>query len=49
MKAALELISAPHGLFEVDGAGHDLLGKKTGGELPARIVREFQAFMRLSS
>jgi hypothetical protein len=49
MKAALELIPAPHALFEVDGAGHDLLGKKTGGELPARLVKEFQAFMRLSS
>jgi predicted alpha/beta-hydrolase family hydrolase len=46
MKAALELIPGPHALFEIDGAGHDLLGKKTGGELPGRIVKEFQAFMR---
>jgi hypothetical protein len=46
MKAALELIPAPHNLFEVDGAGHDLLGKKAGGDLPARMVKEFQAFIR---
>jgi hypothetical protein len=46
MKAALELIPAPHNLFEVDGAGHDLLGKKTGGELPALIAKEFQEFMK---
>jgi hypothetical protein len=46
MKAALELIPAPHALFEIDGAGHDLLGKKSGGDLPARIVKEFQQFMK---
>jgi hypothetical protein len=46
MKAALELIPGPHALFEVEGAGHDLLGKKNGGELPARIVKEFQQFMK---
>jgi hypothetical protein len=46
MKEALELIPAPHALFEVDGAGHDLLGKKEGGELLARIVKEFQSFSK---
>lgn len=45
MKSALELIPAPHTLAEVEGAGHDLLGKKTGGELPARLVKEFQSFV----
>lgn len=47
MKSALELIPAPHLLAEVEGAGHDLLGKKTGGELPARLVKEFQAFIEI--
>jgi predicted alpha/beta-hydrolase family hydrolase len=46
MKSALKLIPAPHVLFEVDGAGHDLLIKKTPGELPARVVSEFQAFVK---
>jgi hypothetical protein len=46
MSAALKLIPASHVLFEVDGAGHDLLIKKTFGELPARVVSEFQAFVK---
>ena len=46
MNSALKLIPAPHVLFEVDGAGHDLLIKKTPGELPARVVSEFQAFVK---
>jgi hypothetical protein len=45
VKVALELIPSPHALFEVEGAGHELLGKKSGGELPARIVKEFQEFI----
>jgi predicted alpha/beta-hydrolase family hydrolase len=45
MNSALKLIPTPHALFEVDGAGHDLLIKKTPGELPARVVSEFQAFV----
>jgi hypothetical protein len=45
MNSALKLIPGSHVLFEVDGAGHDLLIKKTPGELPARVVSEFQAFV----
>jgi hypothetical protein len=45
MKAALKLIPASHTLVEVEGAGHDLLAKKTTGELLARIVNDFQAFL----
>jgi uncharacterized protein len=45
MRAAIELIRAPHELMEVESAGHDLLGKGATGELPARIVAEFQAFV----
>jgi uncharacterized protein len=49
MKSALKLIPASHALFEVDGAGHDLLIKKTIGELPVRVVSEFQTFVRKSA
>jgi len=45
MKAALKLIPAAHGLLEVEGAAHDLLGKKAESELPARIAKEFQTFI----
>jgi predicted alpha/beta-hydrolase family hydrolase len=49
MKSALKLIPAAHALFEVDGAGHDLLIKKTLGELPVRVVSEFQTFVKKSA
>jgi uncharacterized protein len=45
MKSALELIPAPHALFEIEGAGHDLLGKAGSSDLPRRIVAEFQKFI----
>jgi len=45
LKAALKLIPAPHGLLEVDGAGHDLLIKKVSGDLPARVVKEFSSIL----
>jgi uncharacterized protein len=46
MKSALKLIPASHALLEVDGAGHGLLIKKTLGELPTRVVSEFQSFVK---
>lgn len=46
MKSALELIPASHALLEIDGAGHDLLAKKFAGEWPARMVNEFQTFLK---
>jgi len=46
MKSALEMIPAAHVLFEVEEASHDLLTKKTLGELPARVVSEFQTFVK---
>jgi hypothetical protein len=49
MKSALELIPASHTLFEVEGAGHDLLPKKSAGELPARIVNAFQSFLKMDN
>ena len=45
MQSALKLIPAQHALFEVDGAGHDLLGKKAAVELATRIAAGFQAFL----
>ena len=45
MEAALKVIPARHALLEVEGAGHDLLGKKTASALPARVVGEFQGFV----
>lgn len=46
MRSALKLIPAPHVMVEVDGAGHDLLGKKTASELPDRVVGEFGIFLK---
>lgn len=46
MNSALKLIPARHALFEVEGAGHDLIGKKGGSELPGRIASELQKFVR---
>ena len=42
MRSALALIPAPNLLLEVEGGGHDLLGKKANDDLPLRIVQAFQ-------
>jgi uncharacterized protein len=44
VKSALELIPAAHALFELKGAGHDLLFKTSGSESLAELVREFKKF-----
>jgi predicted alpha/beta-hydrolase family hydrolase len=44
MESALKLIPAAHRLLEVTGAGHELLDKKAGDGLPARIVAAFEGF-----
>ncbi len=44
MEAALSLIPAKTMLLEIEGAGHELPGKKTEENLPARIVEAFQQF-----
>jgi predicted alpha/beta-hydrolase family hydrolase len=46
MNSALELIPGPHTMLEVEGAGHDLLSKKNGKEVPPRVVAEFEKFLR---
>ena len=44
MKTSLKLIPAPTLLLEVEGAGHELLGKKANEDLPSRIVEAFRQF-----
>ena len=46
MKAALALIPAHTMLLEIDGAGHELLGKKANEDLPSRITEAFQQFFK---
>ena len=46
MSSALELIPASHAMFEVDGAGHDLMRKRTANELPSRVVTQFKIFLK---
>lgn len=47
LQSALKLIPGDTRLFTVDGAGHDLgfEGKKTGEEMPIRIVEAFRQLM----
>ena len=49
MKSSLKLIPAAHTLHEVEGAGHDLAIKKFFGDLPVRVVNEFQIFVEKSA
>lgn len=44
MKSALTLIPARTMLLEIEGAGHELLGKKVQEDLPARVVEAFKNF-----
>jgi hypothetical protein len=46
MNSALALTPARKLLVEIEGAGHDLLGKKANNDLPAGIVRSFQEFFQ---
>jgi len=45
IRSALALIPAPHALFEMEGAGHDLLIKKSAGDLAIRVASQFQSFV----
>lgn len=45
MESALNLIPAPHKLFEIAGAAHDLLLKKAKPEIPGNLPSEFLAFV----
>jgi len=44
VKAALSLVPAQTILMEIEGVGHELLGKKAQEDLPAQIVEAFQNF-----
>jgi len=48
LEAAIKLIPAPVKLVAIEGAGHGLSQKSNRGELPGRVVREFQSFFHLS-
>lgn len=47
MRAAVDLIPARHAIFEIENAGHDLLGKKAAGDAATRITKAFREFMFL--
>lgn len=47
MRSALELIPSRTLLLEAEGVGHDLLLRKTVGDLPARIAETFSSFFAL--
>jgi uncharacterized protein len=44
MRSALALLPGRNLLVEIEGAGHELLGKKAEDNLPARIVQAFRQF-----
>jgi predicted alpha/beta-hydrolase family hydrolase len=48
MKTALALIPAQKMLLEIEGAGHELLGKKANEDLPVKIAQAFQEFFTRS-
>jgi len=48
MHTALALLPGRTMLLEIEGAGHDLVGKKTNVDLTERIVRAFQEFFGIA-
>ena len=46
MRTSLKLIPAPTLLLEVEGSGHELLGKKVNEDLPSRIVAAFRQYFK---
>jgi predicted alpha/beta-hydrolase family hydrolase len=44
MNAAMALIPGQKMLLEIEGAGHELLGKKANEDLQVKIVQAFQEF-----
>lgn len=45
MKSAMALLPARHTLLEIDGAGHELLGRKENPNFGTEIVAAFTAFV----
>jgi predicted alpha/beta-hydrolase family hydrolase len=48
MNSALALIPAAHMILPVEGAGHELLGRKTQPDFPQQVVTSFSTFMGLT-
>jgi hypothetical protein len=46
MTTALKLISARTSLMEIDGGGHELLPRSAETDIPQRIAKSFQDFIR---
>jgi uncharacterized protein len=46
LRTAVSLIPGRHEVLEVENAGHDLLVKKSVGELPEQIARQFAEFVK---
>ncbi|MFI5104916.1 MAG: alpha/beta family hydrolase [Terriglobales bacterium] len=46
MRSALAMAPVQNLLVEIEGAGHELLGKKTNDDLPSKIVQAFQEFFK---
>jgi uncharacterized protein len=49
IKSAIKLIPARHALLEIEGAGHDLVGKGGSTETAARVANAFEKFIALST
>ena len=49
MQSTLKLIPGRHEVFEIQGAGHELLPRKGVSEIPRQIVMRFQAYFRNAS
>jgi len=45
MRAALATIGAPHELITVDGAAHDLGGKRTAGRVAGTVLAAFERWL----
>ena len=46
MNTALKLIPGPHAMIEMEGAGHDLMVRKGATGALAKVVNEFEVFMK---
>jgi predicted alpha/beta-hydrolase family hydrolase len=46
MRSAMAALTSSNFLLEVEGAGHELLGKKADAGLPSKIVQAFQEFFK---
>jgi hypothetical protein len=46
LTTALKLIPAPIKLLPISSAGHELMTKQNGDQLPDRIAEAFQVFVR---